>query len=533
MKLFIQQDWRNFPAPVKMKKFEISLTVGLSLLIVPQIALSQTPNSAVQVVVNSNQDGPIAADDVVTLREAIAIANGTLPLAQLSPQEKAQVLSLSGNTASRIEFNLPPQQTTITLKEILPPITQPGLVIEGTTQPGYNATTSPTADITIPQPVVAITSVNDAEIIRGLSIAADGVTIRGLSIYGFNARPRAIATLPPADIFIAPLPDVKPPAAPPKDIIIENNWLGMPPDKTIPVKTSAFGVSVFNSLGTTIQRNRIADHDGSGIITSIQAANLQVKENIIVGNGRAGIPDAIRLEGMIENAEITANLIRLNAGSGLYLFKPEGSVKIRANTIDSNGQKLRRGAIYLMGNNHEVVNNQITQQSGPGVVVAAYPRSRGNRIVNNQFSQLQGLSIDLVTQQNAGVKDYQQGDGANPKQDSYQRQRKTANLGIDAPRFLSPEFFISLQDGTVALDGFATPGSVVEIYQVTEPGETQGPLNKAITTVNVNADGKFSAILTNLKSGDCLSAIATHPQYGTSEPAINAVVRSLAAPVNP
>ncbi|BAY10927.1 right-handed parallel beta-helix repeat-containing protein [Calothrix sp. NIES-2098] len=513
----------NFDRSI-VKTEVVTTAVCLLLLVLPEVAVSQPPQPSVKVVVNSNQDGAIQADDVLTLREAIALVNGTLPIEQLSDREKAQVQTLGNNLPSRIEFNLPPQERAIALKELLPPLASPGLVVDGTTQPGYDDAKSP---------IVAITTTNDADVIRGLTVVADNITIRGLSLYGFTARHGATASIPPADIFIAPLSEVVEvkgsktyASTPPKDVVIENNWLGIPPDASLPSKTSAFGVSVFNSIGTTIQHNRIAHHDGSGIITSVRAENLQVKENIITHNGLGGMPDAIRLEGVISNTQITANSIQFNAGSGLYLFKPEGSVKIIDNTISNNGQQLRRAAIYLMGNGHEVVNNKITEQPGPGVVVAAYPQSQGNRIQNNQFAKLQGLSIDLVSQQHVGVSDYQQGDGANPVHDSYQRHRQTGNFGIDAPSFLSREFFI-LQDGSVTLDGIAAPGSVVEIYQVSEYRDNISTLNQAIATVNTDGDGRFSVKLGNLKAGERVSAIAIHPRYGTSEPADLTLIRSL------
>jgi hypothetical protein len=196
------------------------------------------------VVVNSNQDGAIQPDDGLTLREAIAIVNGQLSTDQLSAAEKTLVKPLQAN--SRIEFNLPPEQTTIRLREILPPLASPGLVIDGTTQPGYDATRSATAEIAIPIPVVSITPVPDQQILRGLTIVADRVTIRGLSLYGFAELRGATLRTPPADIFIAhpqsglETGEGSPPAFPnpllapiPKDVVIEQNWLGIPPDEKI------------------------------------------------------------------------------------------------------------------------------------------------------------------------------------------------------------------------------------------------------------------------------------------------------------
>lgn len=534
-------------------------SVFLSVLALPLKGAAQPTNSAVQaslpvvVVVNSNQDGDIQADNALTLREAIAIVNQTLSIDRLSEAEKAQVKPLESNTSARIEFNLPPEQTTIRVQKLLPPLVTPGLVVDGTTQPGYDETRSATAEIEIPIPVVSIVPAPDQEVLRGLTIAADNITVRGLSLYGFSKLGRTTLNTPPADIFIdqgSTLPDVtiQPPTSifdlrsplrnssntesktpksnrPPKDVVIELNWLGIPPDEQMPNQLSAFGVSVFNSLGTTIRHNRIANHEGSGIITSVQAKNLMVTDNIIVGNGISGMPDAIRLEGEIDNSQITSNLICGNDGSGVYLFKPEGAVQIRDNEIKFNGRRLRRAAVYLMGDNHQVIDNQIRYQSGAGVVVTAYPKSDGNIIKNNRFIGLEGLSIDLNTQQNVNPIDFRSGDGPNPLRNSPNRRKETGNSAINAPQFGVNEFFVLGSE--VKLFGKADPGSTVEIYRVEDDSSiAYGPLSEALTSVDTDENGEFNVTLTNLQPGEKVSAIATHPQYGTSEPAFNARVLS-------
>jgi hypothetical protein len=525
----------------QFSKFILALGFALSSVL-PGQARETAPTSPAPkllVIVNSDRDTPIQPDHELTLREAIALVNGSLSLDQLSPTEIAQVTQ--SVNPSRIEFQLPPWQTTIFLQEELPPLASRGLIVDGTSQPGYEPTPLAPTNLAIPMPIVAIAPAPEREILRGLTIVADRVTVRGLSLYGFTTKHRSTATTPPADIFIShalPPPDTsrqQPPEwkfsyrerdLPPQGVVIEENWLGIASDGSSPPITSAFGVSVFNSQGAMVRRNWIAHHDGSGIITSVRAENLQIEENLIADNGFAGMPDAIRLEGIIDKTQVIGNEIRDNAGSAIYLFKPEGAVQIRGNRISNNGKRSQRAAIYLMGSGHHLINNQIQNQAGSGVVVAAFPKSRGNRIQNNQFSRLAGLSIDLVTQQNVSPQDYQQGDGINPPHDSYQRRRKTGNFSIEAPRWLSPEFYLSLLDGTVELAGIAEPNSQVEIYRVSEGGN-YGPLNQAIATVQSNDEGKFSIILKDLKAGERLSAIATHPEYGTSEPALNAIVRSI------
>ena len=100
---------------VNIKRLLTSLPV--LLLTAPNIAFAQQNTAlSLSVTVNSNQDGAIQADGNLTLREAIAIVNGNLPLEQLSSAEKSLVSNESSQ--SRINFNLPPQQTTITLTKV-------------------------------------------------------------------------------------------------------------------------------------------------------------------------------------------------------------------------------------------------------------------------------------------------------------------------------------------------------------------------------------------------------------------------------
>ncbi|ABW29697.1 right-handed parallel beta-helix repeat-containing protein [Acaryochloris marina] len=523
-------------------------------------AHAQTPRATptpVQVTVNSPLDGEIQADEVVTLREAIAITNGVLHKGDLSKAERAQISPSTDH--SRIDFDLPSDNTTIRLQALLPTITNPGLLIDGTSQAGYALVDG---DASAPAPVVALTPAEDVEVFRGLTLAADQVHIKALSLYGFTSIHKTTATTPPADIFIAhrllpskrlkednpqvtyPYDDER--DIPPQGVIIEDNYLGITPQGTAPTAPrSAFGISIYNAIGTRILNNRIAQHDGSAVITSIRAEQTEIANNIIEQNGLAGMPDAIRLEGDIDGTKIHMNQIQQNAGSAVYLFKPEGSVMVEKNLIADNGQRFRRAAILLMGDNHHVVNNTIQDQPGPGVVITSYPTSQRNYILDNRFANLDGLSIDLIARENrfldrfsrisinrvdladrssTRVQDYQVGDGPNPLRNSDQRKRDTANRGLNTPQFLSSEFYI--MDGAVNLDGEADPGAEIVLYKVMEEGK-QGPLNEPVTMAKSDEEGRFAITLTDANPGDRFSAIAIHPDYGTSEPARNAIVLNL------
>ena len=514
--------------------FMLSLVQSVSSQVAPAVA-----SPSLRITVNSNQDGPIRPDAGLTLREAIEIANGNLPLPRLSQAEKLQVAPAPGNS-SRIEFDLLPGQTTIRLMSLLPDLATPGLVIDGETQPGYGEVTPPPAIIPVPTPIVSLTPAPDQNnIFRGFTITADRVTVRGLSLYGFTStRPRATQPSPPADIFIsnAPPPADAGPLSPPmhffeygepekapQDVVIELNWLGITPTDTIPEMRSAFGVSVFNSVGTVIRQNRIDHHQGGAIITGVRAQGMQVTENSIIGNGVAGMPDAIRLEGEIDNAQIIANLICANDGSGVFMFKPAGAVRLQDNDIRFNGRRFQRAAVYLMGNDHLVTDNFIGYQPGPGVVVTSFPRSDRNLIRNNRFAGLDGLSIDLITHDNAQVQAYQIGDGPNPPRNSYYRRVDTGNGAMNAPVFDSYTF--NLEGDQVVLSGQADPETEVDIYQVNEPTGVYSPLDQPLRTVTPDSDGKFSLSLA-LPPGTRVSAIATDPRYGTSEPAPVALIQA-------
>ncbi|WP_199321927.1 OmpA family protein [Leptolyngbya sp. FACHB-321] len=559
--------------------YQVPLLLMVLSVFASGVGVAQTADTTaaqvLRVTVNSNQDGAVQADEGLTLREAIAIVNGTLPLDRLSPAEQGQVEPLTGNASSQIAFQLPEGQTTIRLVDVLPALQRNGLLLDGTTQPGYQAERSTINELPMPVPVVAIAPAEGKEVFRGLTVAADNITIRGLSLYGFTSTHRETASTPPADIFIThrlPPPDIskqRTPAnfapyykddVPAQNVVIENNWLGIPPlsgesgvgsqaSGATQTPRSAFGVSVFNGVNTTIRRNWIADHDGSAIITSVNAQNLQVSENVLIGNGVAGMPDAIRLEGAVNQSQITGNLICANDGSGVYLFKPSGAVQIKDNQIIYNGRRLRRAAIYLMGSNHQVTGNQIRYQTGPGVVVAAYPTSRQNQIETNRFSNLEGLSIDLVTRQGTGgsqyadpvvesgtdVSDYQRGDGVNPQRDTSNRRKETGNEAIDAPRFASKEFFTldaAAAKPSVQVFGKADPGSKIELYQVSGKDDGYGPLSESIATTETDANGNFSTTIA-ASVGEQISAIAIDPRYGSSEPARLAVVRAIAPAASP
>ncbi|MEL6928343.1 MAG: right-handed parallel beta-helix repeat-containing protein, partial [Cyanobacteria bacterium J06600_6] len=370
--MFSKSDRHNLIPSLIPKLYLAALTI---CCLQPQSALAQPDLQSYRIVVNSDRD-EINADGSLTLREAIEIANNTLTWDDLSHAEQEQVTTIYQWDASRIEFDFS-EPVTIELTSLLPPLISPGLIIDGTSHPDYDPNSSPTAEIAIPIPVVAITPAPNQSIFRGLTISGDRITVKGLSIYGFSQSHQPTETTPGADIVVGSrLPlnntDLKPylPSQPPLNVDILDNWLGLPADESLSTIPSSFGVWLFDGENTRIQGNRIYYHGGSGILTSVDARGMQIRENIIVGNGLTGMPHAIYLEGKIDDSEIADNLVCGNDGSGVYLFKPEGSIQINRNQIKYNGRRVPSAAIYLIGNDHSVIDNQISWQTGTGVTIA-------------------------------------------------------------------------------------------------------------------------------------------------------------------
>ncbi|MEM9805343.1 MAG: OmpA family protein [Cyanobacteria bacterium P01_D01_bin.56] len=530
---------------IRISKLVGTAVLAMTLPLGAQKAMAQavTPYA---VIVNSATDGEVRPDDALTLREAIEVINGTLPVTELSVAERARVTPAPSPV---INFSLA-EGTTIALGTPLPAIATAGTLVDGSSQPGYGpVSTTDTMVTPVPTPVVALTTADGAEVPRGLTITADNVTVRGLSLYGFSARHRSTQTTPPADIFIshleppidAGLPD--PPgwrtlrpdeeSDAPVGVVVEDSWLGMSPSGQMPTeeRMSALGVFVFNGLDTVIQRNRIEFHEGSGIITGARALGMQVTENTMRTNGVAGIPDGIRLDGNIDGTEIYGNLMCGTDGSGVFMFKPEGSARIYQNDIRFNGRRFRRAAVYLMGSGHEVTENSIQHQPGPGVAIASYPRNEGNIIRDNTFAALDGLSVDLGFNDDTGIQDFQRTDGPNPPRNSPMRRRDTANGSVNAPEF--DDYVFPVSGGKATLSGVADPGTAVDIYTVVDRKGYYGALNQYVATVATDDTGGFS-VEVDAPDGTLLSAIATDDIYGTSEPsAITAVGNLSDGPTSP
>jgi uncharacterized repeat protein (TIGR01451 family)/CSLREA domain-containing protein len=135
---------------------------------------------AATITVNSTSDTDNPNDGLLTLREAILIADGTRPV---GVSETGQVVGTLGTGAADrdgIAFNIPGAGVrTINLISALPTVTDP-VTIDGYTQPGASPNTLAGGD-----DAVLLIELNRAALaINGLTITAGNSTVRGLVING-------------------------------------------------------------------------------------------------------------------------------------------------------------------------------------------------------------------------------------------------------------------------------------------------------------------------------------------------------------
>ncbi len=251
-----------------------------------------------------------------TLHATVAVLNQTFVVTNANDDGTGSLRAaiVNANTTpgtDTISFNLPgPGAKRISLQTPLPHITE-ALIIDGSTQPGYNGT--PLVEID-----GALLNFGDS----GLVIKAGGSTVRGLALFGFEA---AGIELQSCD-----------------NNVIQANYLGVDSTATF-VQTNETGIRLSNSANnliggtTSAARNLISANRGAGI--SIDGSNNLVQGNFI-GTNPAGTGLLDNSTGVaIVGASSTDNLIGgLSPGTGNLISGNVRGVFITApgNTVQGN-----------------------------------------------------------------------------------------------------------------------------------------------------------------------------------------------------
>jgi CSLREA domain-containing protein len=142
------------------------------------------------ITVNSTADDT-TPDATLSLREAIEVSNGTLPVSSLSTQEQALVSGPVGST-NTIDFNVPKTDPgynattgvwTIAPGSNLPTITKNAAIIDGYSQPGASKNSLAIGDNA--KLVIALNGAG-ASAYNGLTIDQPGSRVSGLDIENFS-----------------------------------------------------------------------------------------------------------------------------------------------------------------------------------------------------------------------------------------------------------------------------------------------------------------------------------------------------------
>src|SRR5262245_46890360 len=157
------------------------------------------------ITVNTTADDT-AADATLSLREAIEVSDGTLPVSSLSNQEQAQVSGAVGAT-NTIDFHIPTTDPgynpatgvwTIKPQSALPTISTNAVIIDGYTQPGAMKNTLAQGDNA--KLTIAIDGA-DAGTPPGLTIGQQGSQVFGLDFEHFMDQ--AVMILAPGNVQVA------------------------------------------------------------------------------------------------------------------------------------------------------------------------------------------------------------------------------------------------------------------------------------------------------------------------------------------
>ncbi|MDG3008047.1 beta strand repeat-containing protein [Paludisphaera mucosa] len=204
---------------------------------------------------DADPSAPASRDDQLTLREAILIANGALPLGTLTAGEQALVsgpLNTGPATPDRIEFDVPGAGVqVVTLGAALPTITD-AVVIDGYTQ----GDAAPNTNRTISEAVIRV-QINAPVSGTALTLAGGGSTIRGIALGG-------------SDYAINIVSDGN---------VIQGSFIGVAADGTTPNRNALGGIVVSSGAGNLVggvapgARNVIATGFSNGVDGMITVGN--------------------------------------------------------------------------------------------------------------------------------------------------------------------------------------------------------------------------------------------------------------------
>lgn len=320
-----------------------------------------------------------------SLRQFILNANalgGESSLAQdglTAGRETSIFMIPSGSAAPGHRAGLAGQLTggvaVIELTSALPALTSPNTSIDGTVQTTRIGNTNTGVLGTggnVGSESVALPQVNAPEvqiqgngaIATGLDVAAPGVTIRGVALFGFGSNPDSAAH---ANLRVS---------SGGSGVRIEGMVLGtsaiafsLP---SVALQTGGSNIQVQGAANGTVENSLIGFAGGTGLSLRAGAAGWTVSGSEFRGNGQdSNTADGVRIASGA-GANLGGNLVVASAGAGIDVASGAAAVTVLNNTIADNGTAgAKTPGVRLAGTGTLVDRNIIETNAGAGIMVLA------------------------------------------------------------------------------------------------------------------------------------------------------------------
>ena len=266
-----------------------------------QVELLEERQLLASITVNTTADDT-TPDATMSLRQAIEVSNGTLPVSSLSTQEQSQVTGAVG-ASNMIEFNIPTTDSgydaatgvwTIAVQSALPTIATNAAIINGYSQPGASKNTLAQGD----NAKLAIAINGGSQNTSGLTIAQQGSQVFGLDIENFGKDGVLITAggnVQVAGCFIGTDPTGETRASNETGVVLENsfNMIGGPNvgDRNVISGSGNSGTFVDDGIYVPEQSENPLNIEPTGNVIENNIIGLDATGTKSIRNEYAGVED--------------------------------------------------------------------------------------------------------------------------------------------------------------------------------------------------------------------------------------------------
>lgn len=352
----------------------------------------------------------------------------------------------------------------------------------------------------------------------GFKVFAHDIAIKNLAFYGASGLSGDIYDEDNGNIQIAWDEDTN-------NIVIENNFIGVRADGSVPVsKSSAYGINFYysNSINFSIKHNYISSVGKGGIyLAGFSVSHGEITQNEVQKIDWFGKrDDGIGIESDVNNVRVFENYVHDNEGPGLESYEGGSDNYWYDNTVYHNGHgaaAIEFFGMRLVGTPGMAYQNRIYDNKDAGILVEG-SGTKGQRIFKNAIYQNGTIGIDLDI-------DDTEGDGVTTNNGMVDATKP--NNDMDFPVFT----IASLNGTTLHLEGYVGSSSsqstfadaTIEVYKADiSGGDTHGEGRWYLGACVSDSDGNFNCDIADINSslvasGDFITATATDTSNSTSE----------------